>query len=818
MLAGLSRLMEGRRWTWVAIVLIVLVPVLLLGDALLPGRVLADAGLEHKLPWASSSTAEELALPQVNYDTFRENVVYRVFLHETLGRGEIPWWNPYTFAGSPFLALSHTEVLYPPNWVAAPLDPYFAYGALIAFHIALAGLGMFFLLRSMGLSDASVLFGALVFMLNGMFATRHGHPQFVATACWLPWALLGVQWLTGGRRPAGAVLVALCTTLVVLAGHPSIYVFGYYMVGVWLLARLFVTCRGESRGMRAWIAVLFTLAFLIGVGLASTQLLATLEISHFSGRAVRSYSSLAARLSHWSHLLRMVFPYITGTRLDGSYWSITFPHEWAGTLYVGVAPLILAVVGAVRSGWRGRFFGGVVVVTMALLFVPAALWVAYHALPGFKFSRPDRISVVYFIAMAVLSAHGLEVLLKASAGEHVRRLKALLATALPWLVVLGVLVAVAFATIPELAERRHLVPVQIAPTSHLVDQVIRGSAFWLATVGLLVAARAGWRRSWLLAGFFAVSLLDLGLHARHYVVVRDADRYFRETPAITFLKEAEGPFRIAKLGGWHGPGENIIFPANTPTAYAIEDLHGFGPMHIRAWEALLEAIDPARNRNPWHLEPIEDPRALASPVLDMLQVRYVLAERPLRATPLELVHEGDVYIYENTDVLPRAWFVGDWQVTPVLQETVRKLAEGEVDPRTMVILAAAPTVVKATDRGGTGTVEVISRDLRSIRLRKTGDAGIIVLSQAWYPGWRVTGGGAPRRALRANAVLQGIPVIAGDHEIVVRYEPTYLGRAERYTALAGLGFLGLIVWLFLAWKGIPRRSLEGRPGDLPSDT
>ncbi|MBW2258009.1 MAG: YfhO family protein, partial [Deltaproteobacteria bacterium] len=747
-------MMQGRRWTWAAIALIVLIPMLLLGDALLPGQVLADAGLEQNLPWlpwAPTSTEEELALPQVNYDTFRENLVYRVFLHETLGKGEIPWWNPYAFGGYPFLALSHTEVLYPPNWVAAQFDPYFAYGAFIAFHLALAGLGMFFLLRTMGLSAGPVLFGAVVFMLNGMFATRHGHPQFVVTACWLPWALLGVQWLTGGRRAAGALLVATCTALVILAGHPSIYVFGYYLVGAWLLARLFVTCRGDPRSLRAWIVLLFVLAFAIGVGLASTQLLATFEMSHFSSRAVRPFSGLVARLSHWSHLLRLVFPFITGTRVDGSYWSITFTHEWAGTLYLGIAPLILALFGALRSGWRGRFLGGVVLVCMAIMFVPAAYWVVYHAFPGFKFSRPDRVSVVYFIAMSALSAFGLEALLKSAAEEPVRRVKALLATALPWLAVLAVLVAVALWTIPGLEDRRHLVKVQIPGTSHLYDQILRGSVFWLAAVGWLVAARAGLRRRWLLVAIFAVAGLDLGLHARHYVVVRDADRYFRETPAITFLKEVEEPFRIAKLGGWHGPGENRIFPANTPTVYGIEDIHGFGPMHIRVWEGLMEAIDPGRHRNPWHLEPIEDRRALESPVFDMLQVRYVLAERPLSYTSLELVHEGDLYIYENTDVLPRAWFVGDWQVLPVLKEVVRQLAEGEVDPRSKVLLAATPSILKATDRGGIGEVEVLSRDLRSIRLRKTGDAGIIVLSQAWYPGWRVTGGGNPRRALRANA-------------------------------------------------------------------
>ena len=38
------------------------------------------------------------------YDTFMYFYPLRSFIHETLGQGRLPLWNPYLFAGTPYLA------------------------------------------------------------------------------------------------------------------------------------------------------------------------------------------------------------------------------------------------------------------------------------------------------------------------------------------------------------------------------------------------------------------------------------------------------------------------------------------------------------------------------------------------------------------------------------------------------------------------------------------------------------------------------------------------------------------------------------------
>jgi len=150
-----------RRWNWLALSGLGALPVLLLGISVIPGNVLATSGTEDWYPWRASATPEELALPQMNKDAVRENLPYRVLLHRSLSHGQLPWWSPYSYCGIPFLALNHTQVLYPVSWVAAFFDPYASYGGLIIFHMMLAGGLMFWFLSSIGRSPAAAFLGAM---------------------------------------------------------------------------------------------------------------------------------------------------------------------------------------------------------------------------------------------------------------------------------------------------------------------------------------------------------------------------------------------------------------------------------------------------------------------------------------------------------------------------------------------------------------------------------------------------------------------------------------------------------------------------------
>jgi len=74
-------------------------------------------------------------------------------------------------------------------------------------------------------------------------------------------------------------------------------------------------------------------------------------------------------------------------------------------------------------------------------------------------------------------------------------------------------------------------------------------------------------------------------------------------------------------------------------------------------------------------------------------------------------------------------------------------------------------------------------------------AGILVLSDAWYPGWRVTVDGNPAPLLRADYALRGVALPPGKHtvEFTFRSRPAQLGlllSAVGVLCLLGLAAIG----------------------------
>ena len=74
-----------------------------------------------------------------------------------------------------------------------------------------------------------------------------------------------------------------------------------------------------------------------------------------------------------------------------------------------------------------------------------------------------------------------------------------------------------------------------------------------------------------------------------------------------------------------------------------------------------------------------------------------------------------------------------------------------------------------------------------VTARSTG-AGILTLSEPYFPGWRVELNGQPAEILQVNYILRGIRVGAGDHRVIFRYEPTSY-RLGLYLSCLAAGLL-----------------------------
>lgn len=71
-------------------------------------------------------------------------------------------------------------------------------------------------------------------------------------------------------------------------------------------------------------------------------------------------------------------------------------------------------------------------------------------------------------------------------------------------------------------------------------------------------------------------------------------------------------------------------------------------------------------------------------------------------------------------------------------------------------------------------------------------AGLVILADADYPGWRLTIDGRPAEILRTNGAMRGALVGPGEHRLVYRYDPASLKLGAGLT-LAGLVTLILVI-------------------------
>ncbi len=181
--------------------------------------------------------------------------------------------------------------------------------------------------------------------------------------------------------------------------------------------------------------------------------------------------------------------------------------------------------------------------------------------------------------------------------------------------------------------------------------------------------------------------------------------------------------------------------------------------------------------------------------------------QPLTPPPYRLIHSGDVKIYENTAALPRAFVAGDWQWQPDTAAAVAAMAAPGFDPaRTAVVAGDGPAPAPAA-AGGSAVIAAYAPERVVVRVEGAG--GLLVLTDALYPGWEATLDGAPAQLYAADGLFRGVFVPAGAHEVVFAFRPGSF-RLGVGVSLAGLA--ALVAGAVLVWRGrrsnAPRHSGE----------
>ncbi len=155
----------------------------------------------------------------------------------------------------------------------------------------------------------------------------------------------------------------------------------------------------------------------------------------------------------------------------------------------------------------------------------------------------------------------------------------------------------------------------------------------------------------------------------------------------------------------------------------------------------------------------------------------------------------DVAVYENHDVLPRAFVVHEAQAVPDDEDALLSLQDPAFDPAAQVLLASGSAPLEVAPSSGTDQVQWLVYDSRRVALqvRSAGD-GYLVLTDSWYPGWRASVDGHETPVVRADLVFRAIFLPAGEHRVEFSYAPSsfQMGLLISLAALAVLFVLGVV--------------------------
>ncbi|RME83763.1 MAG: hypothetical protein D6775_07295 [Caldilineae bacterium] len=191
---------------------------------------------------------------------------------------------------------------------------------------------------------------------------------------------------------------------------------------------------------------------------------------------------------------------------------------------------------------------------------------------------------------------------------------------------------------------------------------------------------------------------------------------------------------------------------------------------------------------------------------------------PVSRHPWRRIHSGDVKIYRNDGVMAVASVIPFGEVSPDDGATLATLRDPAFDPRERVLLADGPVVAE----GGRGdaTVEVLSPEHIRVRARANA-AAILLVANAWYPGWHATVDGEPAVVRRADLLLQAIAIPAGQHEVDLRFVPVSLLLGEVLSLLTLVLLILLFFWrdgAVLSWRrrgDTPRSATQERTSSGP---
>jgi hypothetical protein len=739
-------------------------------------------------------------------DFFLQFYPWKKFLYDHVQTHHaLPFWNPYLFSGTPFIANIQASMFYPLGFLFYIVRPEHAIGYTVILHCMLGATFMYVFARSLSINKAGSFLAAIIFTFNGYFIghVHAGHLSFVQNYIWIPLIFYFLTRFLQTSHYEWAVSAGLVLGVQILGGFPQIAFYTILGILAFGLFHMGVSLRAREMQNVTRIGIGLVVLVTIGFALAAIQLLPTLQFANLSTRAGGvSYDFATLDSLHPKDLLTFLIPHVFGSVVDQTYWRIGDWHFWETWGYVGILPLCLVFASIRNSSLQCFRFFFIALMFLSLFLALGKynpLYPIIYKMPGFNtFRIPAQILFLYVFGLGVVAGIGLDQILGAEwqfGKAFVMFLAIVSIVSISLLVILHLFpdrsfFQLYFKTFAELPTKQINLPKLHDSISFAVNLV--AMLFCASLLLIYMFKKNLLNRSVFIILALVISMMDLWVFTRPFIKPHHLVTPPDKESVVSQLNQNPTQGRVVTIGK--------PFKANDGLRYRYASILGYNPLILGKYLRYIEASQNWSTSGEYtvRLEVVKDPDAK---LLRMLNVRQVVLGQGVALSSSVFPYEtiGDTTIINIDDsMFPYATLVNKTIIRP--EDKALDFMKGkDFDPREMVVLESEHTPHITHDPADVDfrascSVSVLQHDHKGIKLRASAtQPGYLVLSEVFYPGWEAKVDGEKAPILRGNYLFRAVPVEQGEHEVVLRF----VSWPFRIGAIVSLLTLAFSLWFIV---------------------
>lgn len=698
----------------------------------------------------------------------------RIYAIHLIKNGIFPLWNDLQFAGYPLMANFQASVLNPFNVLFFLFKDHIAWSIEVMLQPFLTMVFTYLFLKDLGLKRYSSILGSVVYAFSGfnmVWLTYNVH-GFVAST--IPLLLFIVNKLISKNKIYWGIIFSLTLCIQIFFGYPQLTLYSILLVGFWTLIRNY---------KKLPVVALYGI---LGLLLSSIQLLPGYELLRNSQRVIEGVSGGDnVAFLQYKQLINLFIPDFFGNPATYNYWGSGNYTNFAG--YSGIVAILLSIlIIFVKKANKAVSFFRVVFVLSLILALPNFIsrFILSSSIFGSGAATSTRILVLFNFSIAVLSAFGIEYLEKEKSKINWGIFL------LPVIAILGIIISLYFK----------FIDFGIIHTS----VALRNSFYPLLISILLFLILIIWKKCKISFAKYLILLLiilELFRFGWKFTPFSDPMLEYPKTPIFEKLETIDtAKFRI---------NEGDTIPISMWIPYGLESLSGYDAIYPLTIAKYISVMNSGNSKASamGRYGSVDNPN---SKLFDLANIKYLVAiKRDKIANPdpngivfykyrlnkfVKIFEDKSVAILENKDVLPRIFFVSDWEIIKEDEKVLDQLLNPKFDLRRKIILS--DNFNEFTSESTLPKYEISNVEYKSgrITLNLTNDKnGFIFISDTYYPGWECYIDGKKTNIYRADYTFRAVPVTKGEHNILFIYNP----KSFRMGKMISVSILLVLFLLFI---------------------